>query len=114
MREVLISAVNTHGGGTSRRDKAWEDVEPDMSVPDHYYTTPEYKNLSLEKKAGLIRIRATRGNPHRKGGKPSGKKRKGSQEKGGKQTSMHLSHRSIKALDTAMKDDETEGTSPEK
>jgi hypothetical protein len=83
-----------------------------MSVPDRYYSAKEYKGLSLEKRAGLKQMREKRGGPKRRGGKPHDKKRKVSKDKGGKQQGMHLSHGSIKALVTAMKDDDTEVTSP--
>jgi hypothetical protein len=117
LREVHIAAVHQGGGAGGANHNSqqnWDDVVPDMSVPDRYYTTPEYQKLTLPKRAGLKIKREKRGGPPRRGGgKPPEKKRKGNKDKLGKQTGIHLSNRSIKALVTAMKDDSTEATTPE-
>ena len=118
MREVVISAVNTHGGNShSGKDSEfnWDDVTADMSVPDRYYKSTEYKALSLEQKAGLIKKREKRGGPPRRGGKPQGKKTTSQKKNGGKdKNGVHISNRSIKALVSAMSlDDTTEATAAE-
>jgi hypothetical protein len=109
VREVLISAVKTHGGGGN---DSWNDIAPDVSVPDWYYTKPEHAKLSQAKKLGLKKKLEKRGGPPPRGISPH-QNRKDPREKGIEGSGIHLSNRSIKALVSAMKDDATEATSPE-
>ena len=76
-RYANISAINRHGKANPGQDKAWDDIQPDMSVEHRYYKQSEYKALSPAKKKGLMikrdgeRKRKRKGSP---GGDPKNKR----------------------------------------
>jgi hypothetical protein len=91
-REATISAVHAD------KSRHSNNAEADMSVEDRYYNRAEYMKLSNEKKLGLKRKREKRGH---KGPKKEAK------SNGGRDKGVNLSQRSIKALATALQDDES-------
>jgi len=109
VRDAGISAVNS-----SKDDRTtWDNVDPDMSVEDRYYKPQEYASLSAAKKAGLLIKRKKRG---KKGGKAPKKKGANNPPKPKKNQSVNLSKSTIKAIATAVHEDDDgsdEGSSSE-
>lgn len=94
-KKSTISSLRTDDGGGNDFSDSFGDVEPDMSVEDRYYPTPEYKRLSNAKKLGL---KIKRDKREKKGGvKKRGKKVKFSQ-------ATKLDKASVKALATAVRE----------
>ena len=61
-----VQAVNTQ---SARNNTAWENVRPDMTIPDRYYNRQEYSKLTVPQKKGLSLKRKARG--HQAGARDS-------------------------------------------
>lgn len=74
-RHANIGAIgrDSRGDSASESSKEYDQVKPDMSVEDRYYTKPEYRRLSLAKKKGLAIKREKRG--HKPGARDSKKEK---------------------------------------
>jgi hypothetical protein len=89
-KTIGIAQVSTSGEGDNNNN----NLKPDMSVEDRYYTSTEYKALSRAKKLGLKAKRKSRGH----NASESRGKGKNGRKSAGKGQSVTLSKRSISAL----------------
>ena len=81
-------------------EEADEEIQPDMSVKDHYYTGKEYSQLSKATKIGLTM-------KHQKHGHRTGAKNK-VKAKPATKTNDHTSDRIIKALTKVLEQNHTD------
>ena len=110
-RNSRIAVVETTNRGGNDKSAGFENIKPDMTVEDRYYTKAEYKKLSPEQKKGLSNKRKSRG--QKPGEKtptnPKDRKRKSNM------SNKQFKKRMIKAM-KSMKiktEEESEGSSEE-
>ena len=104
-RNSRIAVVETTNRGGNDKSAGFENIKPDMTVEDRYYTPQEYAKLSVAKKNGLRAKRKKRGH--------SGEAEGGKSQKRLQRANKRFDKRVVSAIRRISKEAESDSDSSE-